>query len=95
VSPFPEFIQDPWGWLVDIPTKKNDGLEYTDTDNLANHKLLSEALIEGLYSTIKHIIADRNLLRDKCSKAIQRIKDFHGPMDRVQVLCDIYKNAIN
>jgi len=94
VSPFPEFIKEPWGWLVEIPVKHKNGLEFTETDNREVHDRLSEKLIEGLYKTIKIIVEDRKELERKSINALNRIKDFHNPLDRVDVLRNIYQNAI-
>ncbi|HEX8514896.1 MAG TPA: glycosyltransferase family 4 protein [Bacteroidia bacterium] len=94
MPPFPEFNSNAFGWLIDVPLKKRNGILDSDLsgENLIRFK---EALFKGLYQSMKEAITNKDLLKTKSQAAIEHIRNDHSPEKKAQQIEEIYLNAIH
>lgn len=92
VCALPEINNDDIGWVIPVP-KDEFGIAFRHTE--AERRSLSEIMIEGLYHTVKGICADPDIIRQKGSRALERIKRDCLPVDRARRLEVIYTEVLD
>lgn len=93
LSPFPEFVNEEWGYLIPINRLNINGVESAFT-NFEEYKENAEILLKGLLSFVENLLNNRSVLQQKAHKAFQRIETHHSPLQRVMQLRKIYEDAI-
>jgi len=91
VCTLPEINSDAMGWL--IPLRKDPyGQALLNTPE--ERREVSERIREGVYGTLKKIIADFAGIRRKGILALQRIREEHSPTLYAEKLLGIYREAL-
>ncbi|MCX6295599.1 MAG: glycosyltransferase family 4 protein [Bacteroidetes bacterium] len=93
MPPFPEFNDNQFGWLINVPLIERNG---TLDSNLSGEHLalFQDALYLGLYNAMKEAIENKDLLKEKAQKAIEHIRKDHSPEKRAKTLEEIYISAL-
>ena len=95
IPPFPEFVNEDVGWLIEVPQRPWGGSRLSDAQSsLGEYKEFSKKLTAGLYAAIKEIFSRTDSIRRKASAAIESIRRNHDPVDAAANLENIYRAAL-
>lgn len=94
MSPFPEFVSNDWGWLVNIPKVERGGVEYPDVGDDKRRMNFSAVLTEQIKNVLERICESRDELRNRQRNAIEAIRRNHDPAGRVTLLRELYGTCI-
>lgn len=95
MPPFEEFNNNTKGWLVDVPLISERGIMVSDSSSIDTIIAFSEALEENLYLTMKSILDNPKVIKEKAQEAINHIKNNHDIDKMVDFLEDIYSEALS
>ena len=79
------------GWLIEVP--KNE-FRNGKLATIKERQVFSEIIQNELYRIIKEICENKRSIKIKGEKALERIKQHHNPLDKVEFLEKIYFDAI-
>jgi glycosyltransferase involved in cell wall biosynthesis len=82
-----EINNDEVGWLISVPVNHLKYPVYQDPDAF---NFFDRKLSEGLLTALKSVFDDRNAIRDKAAKCLERIKTNHDPEAYAEVLQAVY-----
>ena len=89
IRAFPDTNPDEVGWRVEI-----DGDDF-DFRTRNGRALISERIERGLYCTLKTILEDPMVVREKGEAALNRIAEEHAPARHGERLREIYREALS
>ena len=91
VCALPEINNNDIGWLIRVPQGIDRRALFRTADERAR---LSRIIEEQLYETIKRIIADPAVIRNKATLAWERIRDHYAPEQRAAFLTSLYRDVL-
>jgi len=94
IPPLCEFIKEKFGWLIDVPQIARNGTYVSDIGSFEKSEDFSRKLTDGIYTTIKKICAEPNVVKDKAIAAIENIRINHNPINAANILEGIYNRIL-
>jgi len=94
MPPFEEFNKDNYGWRIKVPLIERDGIKTSDVYTKLGLKTFAETLEQNLYQTIKKILENPHIIKEKAINAIESIKKNHNIEKTTKQIEKIYKEAL-
>lgn len=91
VRALPEINNSECGWIINLPLNELNEADYFSEKSRKNIKNILESELEDI---LLGIIKNRDLIKEKGSKAIERIKKYHNPKEYSKKVEFIYKKSI-
>jgi glycosyltransferase involved in cell wall biosynthesis len=82
-----EINNDEVGWVIPVPVNR---LKYPIYRHPDAFNFFERRLTEGLLTALKSVFEDRNAIRNKAVKCLERIKSHHDPAAYAEVLQAVY-----
>ncbi len=92
VCALPEINDNTLGWMIPVP-KNAFGIAYRKRQK--QRQRLSATIEEYLYAILKDVCAQPDSIREKGTRALERIKTDYRPGERVAMLEQIYNEALS
>jgi glycosyltransferase involved in cell wall biosynthesis len=86
-----EINNDEVGWLISVPVNHLKHPMYPDIEDF---NFFDKTLAEGLLTVLKTVFDNRNAIRDKAAKCLERIRLNHDPAAYAKVLQDAYDGIL-
>ena len=92
IRALPEINNNNVGWVIEVPKDKNgNGILKTEEDR----EKFSSIIEKELYRIIKdEILPNKEIIKQKGKKSLERTNKYHNPKDIAEVLEGIYRNAL-
>lgn len=87
IRAFPEMNNNRVGWMIKVPKNELGEALYT---NETDRQLLSETIRKGLEEIVREIVGNPQLIVDKGTLALEKIKDQHDPQRYADALRSVY-----
>lgn len=87
IRAFPEMNNNRVGWMIKVPKNELGEALYT---NETDRQLLSETIRKGLEEIVREIVGNPQLIVDKGTLALEKIKDQHDPRRYADALRSVY-----
>jgi len=93
IRALPEINNDDVGWVIKVPRDKNgNAILSTKQDR----ERISSIIEYELYRIIKEeIMLNKDLIKIKGERALERIRKHHNPNDKAEILEEIYRKALS
>jgi len=88
IRAFPEMNNNRVGWMIKVPKNELGEALYT---NETDRQLLSETIRKGLEEIVREIVGNPQLIVDKGTLALEKIKDQHDPQRYADALRSVYR----
>ena len=92
IRALPEINNEEVGWLIPVPKDENGFALRHSADE---REKLSRSIFEGIYSTVKSIMENQDVIYEKGQAALERIKKYHDPKTYASRLEMIYDEALS
>lgn len=89
VSPFPEFLSEKCGWLLDVDTYSVDGAEGSDPTEENQIRMIG-----AIKDTVVSAFSDRAGLYAKCQYSLDMIRMNHDPLVAAGALTKVYQEVL-
>jgi glycosyltransferase involved in cell wall biosynthesis len=92
VRALPETNNGRIGWLIHVPKVFKQSRTRFQSDEY--RRKVSEIIKKGLIKNIKEIVGNKQIVREKGIRALEKIRTFHNPETRAKELELIYDNVL-
>ena len=91
IRALPEINNNEVGWVIEVPKDKNgNGILKTEEDR----EKFSSIIEKELYRIIKdEILPNKEIIKLKGAKSIERIRKYHNPKDKAEFLERLYHDS--
>ena len=80
------------GWLIKVPVNRlNNPIHLTKNQQ----DKFSEMLLEGLREKVEYVLQNRQEIKDKSKKCLDKIKNLHSPQDYEKKLRMVYNGDVS
>lgn len=91
IRALPEINNDKVGWMINLPLSNIGEAEYI---GIEARKIIRKKLINNLGYIIENIVMDRDVIKEKGIKCLERIKEEHCPVKYGKQIEKIYSKAL-